>query len=67
MAAAVGCHRNMVRKLIRRHGRRRPRLHNPLRLGLHEREEISRGLLAKESMSSIAAGSGATARRFRER
>ena len=53
VASAVGCHFNMIYKLIRRHGRRRPRSHNPLRLSLDEREEISRGLLSKESMSSI--------------
>lgn len=54
VAAAVGCTPEMVYKLIRRHGYRKPRLHNPLRLSLYEREEISRGLLAQESMNSIA-------------
>src|SRR5262249_59259000 len=54
VASAIGSSRTMVDKLVRQFGRRRPRLHNPLRLSLGEREEISRGLLAAESLRSIA-------------
>lgn len=54
VAAAVGCCPSMIDKLIRRHGHRRPRVNNSLRLSLYEREEISRGLTAWESMNSIA-------------
>src|SRR5215467_12474108 len=58
VAAAVGCHRNMIHQLIRQYGRRRPRSHNSLRLALDEREEISRSLLGNESMSGIARSLG---------
>ena len=55
-AAAVGCCAKTVQRLLRCTGgfrsRRRPRA--PLRLSLAEREEISRGLLAKDSSRAIA-------------
>lgn len=55
-AAGVGCCAKTVQRLLRRTGgispRRRPRA--PVRLSLAEREEISRGLLAKDSSRVIA-------------
>jgi len=54
VASAIGCGQRMICNLIRQYGRRRPRLHNPLRLSLREREEISRGLSVAESFRSIA-------------
>jgi IS30 family transposase len=54
VAAAVGCSRQMIFKIIHRFGRRPPRTVNPLRLSFQEREEVSRGLLAGDSFRSIA-------------
>jgi len=54
VASVIGCCREMIDHLVAQWGRRRPRVHNPLRLSLGEREEISRGLLAGESLRSIA-------------
>jgi len=55
-AAAVGCSAMTVSRLLRRTGgvpsRRRPRA--PLRLSLREREEISRGLRARDASRVIA-------------
>ncbi len=55
-AAGVGCCAKTVQRLLRRTGginpRRRPRA--PLRVSVAEREEISRGLLAKDSSRVIA-------------
>jgi len=53
VAAAVGCSPNMVFKLMRV-SPWPPRQRSPLRLSLSEREEISVGLEAGESMRSIA-------------
>ncbi len=53
VAAAVGCSPNMVFKLMRV-SPWPPRRRSPLRLSLSEREEISVGLEAGESMRSIA-------------
>ena len=54
------CHPSTVRDLLKRTGgiRPAPRCRWELRLSLEEREEISRGLAAGESLRAIAAGLG---------
>jgi len=55
-AAAVGCSTKSVQRLMRQTGglTRRVRERSPLRLSLAEREELSRRLLARESLRQIA-------------
>jgi len=56
VAAAIGRHRDTVQEVLRQAGRLAPTrtTRSPCRLSLAEREEISRGLLAGESMRRIA-------------
>ena len=55
-AAAVGCSTKSIQRLLARSGGLRPSAHerSPLRLSCSEREEISRGLQAGESLRAIA-------------
>lgn len=55
-AAAVGCSTKSVQRLMRQTGglTQRVRERSPLRLSLAEREELSRRLLARESLRRIA-------------
>lgn len=57
ISRAVGRHPGSVRRLLMASGWRRPmpaRVWSPLRLSLGEREEVSRGLAAGESLRCIA-------------
>ena len=62
-AAAVGCSSKSVQRLLVRTGGVKPRIkpRARLRLSLGEREEISRGLMAAESLRMIAARLGRSA------
>ena len=55
-AAAVGCSRKSIQRLLARTGglRQRTTERSPLRLSLGDREELSRGLVAGESLRHIA-------------
>ena len=59
-AAAVGCSKMAIQRLLRQTGGLPPRLtsRSTLRLSVAEREEISRGLLAGESLRRMAAALG---------
>ena len=54
-AAAVGCSTKSIQRLIARTGGLRQRLtaRSPLRLSLADREELSRGLMAGNSLRQI--------------
>jgi len=54
VARAVGCSKQMTSKLNVLFRRRPPRNAGSLRLSYQEREEVSRGMLARESFASIA-------------
>jgi IS30 family transposase len=56
-AAAIGCSTKSIQRLLLRTGGLRPsaRKRSPLRLSCSEREELSRGLRAGESLRAIAA------------
>ena len=53
-AAAVGCSTKSVQRFLARTGgmARKPRERSPLRLSLADREELSRGLIAGDSLRS---------------
>src|SRR5215203_6114633 len=55
-AAAVGCSTKSIQRFMARTGglARKKRERSPLRLSLGEREELSRGLLAGDSLRRIA-------------
>ncbi|SDE73100.1 Homeodomain-like domain-containing protein, partial [Myxococcus virescens] len=55
-ARAVGVNERTLQRLLRRAGgiRRPPRVRSALRLSVAEREEVSRGVQAEESMRAIA-------------
>lgn len=59
-AAAVGCSTKSISRLIARTGglRQRVTARSPLRLSLGDREELSRGLMAGDSLSEIGARVG---------
>ena len=59
-AAAVGCSTKSIQRFMARAGGilRKPRERSPLRLSLAEREELSRGLTAGDSLRRIAARLG---------
>ena len=56
-AAAVGCSRKSIQRFMARTGgmKRRVGERSPLRLSLADREELSRGLVAGDSLRQIAA------------
>ena len=62
-AAAVGCSTKSIQRFMARTGGMRPRsrARSPLRLSLADREELSRGLMAGESLRQIAARLGRAA------
>jgi transposase, IS30 family len=53
-AKTVGCSQSMASKLTVRFRRKPPRVAGTLRLSYQEREEVSRGMLARESFASVA-------------
>jgi IS30 family transposase len=59
-AAAVGCSTKSIQRFMARTGglMGRPRERSPLRLSLADREELSRGLVAGDSLRRIAARLG---------
>ena len=62
-AAAVGCSTKSIQRFMARTGGMLPRsrARSPLRLSLADREELSRGLMAGESLRQIAARLGRAA------
>lgn len=62
-AAAVGCSRKSIQRFMARTGGMKRRVHerSPLRLSLADREELSRGLVAGDSLRQIAARLGRAA------
>jgi transposase, IS30 family len=62
-AAAVGCSTKSIQRFMARAGGflRKPRERSPLRLSLADREELSRGLIAGDSLRRIAARLGRAA------
>ena len=62
-AAAVGCSTKSIQRFMARTGGMMPRsrARSPLRLSLAEREELSRGLMAGDSLRQIAARLGRAA------